>query len=70
MGRFVLTPLIKATECGRHHASLSIRSGEGMARHDRVFRFTPVFRSPQAAARYALEYGLQYLRQGRPAATA
>lgn len=63
VGRFLLTPLIRKTDCGRHRASLSIRSGEGAASHDRVLRFVPLFTSMQAAARYALKYGTQYVRQ-------
>lgn len=63
VGRFVLSPITRQTDSGQFAASLSIRSGHGSASHDRVFRFTPLFTSAQAAARYALEQGLSYLRQ-------
>ena len=42
---------------------LSIRSGSGSSSHDRVFRFTPTFRSAGAAARYALAQGLEMVAQ-------
>lgn len=63
MGRFLLSPLTRATDCGRYAASLSIRSGQGQGTHDRIFRFTPLFGSAQAAARYALNQGMDYLAQ-------
>jgi hypothetical protein len=63
VGRFVLSPITRQTDAGQFAASLSIRSGQGSASHDRVFRFTPLFASAQAAALYALDQGLSYLRQ-------
>jgi hypothetical protein len=62
VGRFVLSPITRQTDSGEYAASLSIRSGQGSASHDRVFRFIPLFSDDQAAARYALDQGLSYLR--------
>lgn len=63
MGRFELSPMSRRTECGHYAASLSIRSGRGSGTHDRVYRFTPLFRSAGAAARYALAQGQEMLTQ-------
>lgn len=63
MGRFELSPMTRRTECGHYAASLSIRSGNGRATHDRVYRFTPLFRSARAAVRYALSQGQEMLSQ-------
>jgi hypothetical protein len=62
VGRFVLSPITRQTDGGQFLASLSIRSGNGAATHDRVYRFAPLFPSAQAAARYALDQGLSFLR--------
>lgn len=63
VGRFLLSPITRVTDSGHFVASLSIRSGRGRGTHDRVFRFTPLFGSAQAAARYALDQGLDYVAQ-------
>lgn len=63
VGRFVLSPITRQTDSGQFEASLSIRSGQGSASHDRVFRFIPLFTTAQAAALYALDQGLSFLRQ-------
>ncbi|XHS80204.1 hypothetical protein ACFJGW_09565 [Burkholderiaceae bacterium UC74_6] len=42
---------------GQYVASVSIRSGKGMASVDRVLRFTPLFSSRRAALRYATVEG-------------
>lgn len=63
VGRFVLSPITRQTASGQFAASLSIRSGQGSGTHDRVYRFIPLFDSPQAAALYALDQGRSYLRQ-------
>lgn len=59
----MLSPITRQTDSGQYTASLSIRSGRGSMTHDRVFRFTPLFPTDQAAARYALHQGLSYLRR-------
>lgn len=61
VGRYLVTPLTKATEEGRYAASVSIRRGM----HDRVFRFIPLFDSAPGAAVYALAQG-QALARGEP----
>jgi hypothetical protein len=38
---------------GHHVASVSIRSGRGSMTHDRVLRFSPVFRSRAEALAFA-----------------
>lgn len=57
VGRFVLSAFTRRTDSGRYAASLSIRSGQGSATHDRVYRFHPTFRSAHTAARYAMSQG-------------
>ncbi|WP_371816389.1 hypothetical protein [Roseateles sp. DAIF2] len=47
---------------GGFAASVSIRSGQGMASHDRVLRFVPRFDSRRAALRYATDEGLAWVR--------
>ena len=59
----MLSPITRQTDTGQFVASLSIRSGQGCVSHDRLHRFTPLFASAQAAARYALDQGLSYFRQ-------
>lgn len=63
VGRFLLSPLTRKTDCGHYLASVSIRSGQGSGTHDRVLRFVPSFDTARAAARYAVEQGMDYLRQ-------
>ncbi|RRS04643.1 hypothetical protein EIP75_09490 [Aquabacterium soli] len=57
LGKFVFSAFSQQTDCGQHQASLSIRSGRGRGTHDRVFRFVPLFTTPQAAIHYALAQG-------------
>lgn len=61
IGRYALTPTAELNSSGSYTAKLSIRSGKGSCSHDRVFRFIPLFRSPAAAIRYAIEQGKSYL---------
>jgi hypothetical protein len=53
--------LTRPTDCGRHAASVSIRSGRGSATHDRVLRFVPMFDTAAEAARYAAMQGLAWI---------
>jgi hypothetical protein len=62
MGRYLVSPMIKTQADGSFAASVSIRSGRGMASHDRVMRFTPSFLSQRAAIRYATAEGLAWVR--------
>ncbi|WP_422011516.1 hypothetical protein [Roseateles sp.] len=62
VGRFVVSPMTQPRDGGGFTASVSIRSGRGMASVDRVMWFTPEFRSPQAALHYARSEGLAWAR--------
>lgn len=64
VGKYLVSPLIKQLDDGRFAASVSIRSGRGRGMHDRVMRFTELFRSECAAVRYATEQGQSWI-QGR-----
>lgn len=58
VGKFLVTPMTRQTECGQFAASVSIRRGM----HDRVFRLIPRFNSAALAARYALAQGRHFVR--------
>lgn len=62
VGRYLVSPMIKPHAEGGFAASVSIRSGSGMASHDRVLRFVPRFPSRRAALRYATDEGLAWVR--------
>lgn len=62
VGRYVVSPMTQPLDGGGFGASVSIRSGRGMASVDRVMWFKPQFRSPQAALRYAAAEGLAWAR--------
>jgi hypothetical protein len=61
VGKYLVSPLTRLDDRGRHAASVSIRTGRGSATHDRVLRFFPAFDSSDQAARYALAQGLAWL---------
>jgi hypothetical protein len=69
VGKYLVSPLTRLTDCGRYAASVSIRSGHGMATHDRVLRLVPVFDSADDAARYATAQGLAWIGQRALATT-
>ncbi|MFN3810865.1 MAG: hypothetical protein ACK4S6_09625 [Roseateles asaccharophilus] len=54
--------MIKPHADGGFSAAVSIRSGRGMASHDRVMRFVPRFDSQGAALRYAKAEGLAWVQ--------
>lgn len=62
VGRYLVSPMIKPHAEGGFAASVSIRSGSGMASHDRVMRFVPRFDSRRAALRYATDEGMAWVR--------
>ena len=66
VGKYLVSPIIKALENGWYACSVSIRSGadSGSARHDRVLRLTRLFRSKVAAVAYATTEGLQWIGHG------
>jgi len=57
VGKYLVSPLSRLTETGDYSASISLRSGHGMASHDRVFRLLPRFSTRQAALNYAAREG-------------
>lgn len=69
VGKYLISPIIKALENGWYACSVSIRSGahSGSARHDRVLRLTRLFRCQLAAVRHATAEGLQWIGQRHPA---
>lgn len=62
VGKYLVSPLTKVLDDGRFAASVSIRSGSGSGTHDRVLRLASVFADHAAAARYATNEGLQWIR--------
>jgi hypothetical protein len=60
VGKFLVSPLVTATDSGRYAASAVIRSGQGRATHHRVLRFVPRFRSRDSARRYAVDHGVAH----------
>ena len=65
VGKFLISPLIKALENGWFASSVSIRSGSGRQTSDRVLRLTRLFRDAQSAADYARCEGLQWVGAAR-----
>lgn len=65
IGKYLISPLIKALDNGWYAASVSIRSGSGSATTDRVLRLTRLFRDRMAAAEYAMAEGLQWIGVSR-----
>ncbi len=53
VGNYIVTPFTGQTASGDYAACVSVRRGK----HDRVFRFTPLFHSAAEATRYALRQG-------------
>ena len=70
MGKYLISPLVKALENGWYASSVSIRSGSGSATTDRVVRLTKLFRSQLQAAEYALQEGFRWIGIAPVAATA
>ncbi|ALT78394.1 MULTISPECIES: hypothetical protein [unclassified Roseateles] len=62
VGKYLVSPIIKTQDDGSFAAAVSIRSGSGMASHDRVMRFTRRFLSQRAAVRYATAEGLAWIK--------
>jgi len=60
VGRFLVSPMTQPDADGSFSASVSIRSGKGMASVDRIMRFTPTFTHPDAALRYATDEGMAW----------
>jgi hypothetical protein len=60
-GKYLVTPLSRATADSRHTASVSIRSGEGRGTHDRIYTFKPEFATRDSALVYAADQGRHWL---------
>ncbi|MCW5659234.1 MAG: hypothetical protein KIT60_16140 [Burkholderiaceae bacterium] len=60
VGKFVVSPLVTATDSGRYAASAVICSGQGRGTHHRVLRFVPRFDSHDSARRYAVDHGVAH----------
>jgi hypothetical protein len=69
VGKYLVSPLTRATEGGRYAAAVSIRSGHGSGTHDRVLRFAPRFDGPDQAARYAMRQALAWIGRATAPAT-
>ncbi|MCI4427845.1 MAG: hypothetical protein JHC40_01620 [Burkholderiales bacterium] len=48
---------------GRYRASVSVRSGSGNSRHDRVLRLIPTFTTQRSAAAFAMREGIAWVAQ-------
>ena len=65
IGKYLVSPLIKAANDGWFASSVSIRSGSGRGTSDRVLRMTRLFRCAREAAAYAHEEGLRWIGASR-----
>jgi len=63
MGKYRIAACARELEDGLFASQVSIASGRGSASTDRVMRFTPQFSTPAAASGYALEQGIQWVRE-------
>ena len=68
VGKYLMSPLTQALQNGWFACSVSIRSGAGASRTERLLRITRLFLDPQAAADYARGEGLQWI--GAPSSAA
>jgi hypothetical protein len=68
LGRYRISARPRPMADGRYAAFVSIASGSGSASTDRVMRFTEDFATHDAAARYAMAQGIDWVRDAaRPA---
>ena len=63
VGKYLVSPLAKPVNAGGYAASVSIRSGQGSATHDRVLRFSGLFDSAASAVQYATEHALSWIHE-------
>lgn len=63
VGRFTVSPMTQPDLDGQYVASVSIRSGQGMASTDRVWRFVHRFPNSDSALRYATSEGVAWANQ-------
>lgn len=62
VGKYRIASCARQTAGGAYAAQVSIASGRGRSSTDRVMRFIPEFPSLDAASRYAVEQGLNWVR--------
>jgi hypothetical protein len=62
IGKYRISACPRQLECGQFAAQVSIASGRGSASTDRVMRFISEFPSHDAAARYAIAQGINWVR--------
>lgn len=65
VGKYLVSPVIKALENGWFAGSVSIRSGAGTGMTDRVLRLTRLFRCSRQAAAYADAEAVQWINAAR-----
>lgn len=67
MGKFVVSPTIHETDCGRFRASFAISRSQSNNSYCRIFRFDKAFASREAARIFAVTQGwLQTCMQHPP----
>lgn len=62
MGKYRIAACPRQLSSGQFAAQVSIASGRGSASTDRVMRFYDEFSSHDAAASYAIEQGIDWVR--------
>jgi len=62
MGKYRIAACPRLLSSGRFAAQVSIASGHGSATTDRVMRFHDEFPSHDAAASFAIEQGIDWVR--------
>ena len=62
VGKYRVSALVRPLDDGGYTSGVSIRSGRGSATTDRVMRFTEDFPTHEAAARYAMAQGIDWVR--------
>ena len=62
MGKYRIAACPRQLPCGQFAAQVSIASGRGSASTDRVMRFHDEFPSHDAAARFAIAQGIDWVR--------
>lgn len=63
LGKYRIAACPRPLEGGRFAAQVSIASGRGSASTDRVMRFVDEFPTHDAAARYAIAQGIDWVRE-------
>ena len=61
VGKYRIAACPRQVDGGGYAAQVSIASGHGRASTDRVMRFIPEFPSHDAASRYAIQQGLNWV---------